>query len=1154
MRILKFFGWTLCAVVVFLGIMLVCVVQLLESKDLSPLVEEVANDYIDGHLTMGRLKVGFHPRFPILGVEIEDLSITSHAFDSLTSAERGVLPDYADSLLSLNYMAGSLNLKSLILDNELNLRNVVLRGLSVNLVIAHNGKANYEVVNIPSDTLKHTSRKIPAFRINRFALEQPREMRFYNAADSTSASVMLLTDASVDGDKQPTYRLKISGNITSRKATLITNLDRIDFGLNGKIYWNPAEPGLVAMEEMELQGAFIRAIVTGEIDLTSSPVVRKAIVELPAVAVTDLIALLPDSIRRRHQLYEPDFATDARIKGKFELTKPMNLVTDTIPAAKIELSIPSAALRYGDARFNELAMDVNMNTMVDSPDSAVIEVSRCILNGEATRLRASAVFSTLSSDPTFDIDLHGQVDLTGLPPIIREKIQGYLAGGITTDLRTKGSASMLSRRHFHRIIADGHVTARDIYFLSADIDKMVEVNNAKIDFSSGVPVGIEPVFKAELSADTASILLGGVDITVGSLTLGAGMKNDESQTDSAAILPVAGDLEVERLNIISITDSAGARISRLSGNIKFGMGNRGHFLPEISADLHPGHVSAGSLADRIILENTEIHASLQKLPQPSGKGDRGRRYEPRHRAYRYISPDSVLKLAYEKRHHKPGEKRKRRVYSTLSADNNETLEWDLAKGFNRFLTGWKLKGTLNTDEARLLTPRFPLHNSFSHIGLRFNNDTVDISDISLMAGRSDIRLSGLVTNVRGALTSKIDNTLKINLSSVSDTIDVNELSATAFVGAAYAQHRRHGKIHITGTGNDVALQARIDTLAKAGTASIAPILIPVNINANLHLAADRVLYGDLVMQKMGGDLLVYDGAVNLHNVKASSDAGNLTVSALYSAPGPEDMYFGFGMMLDDFNIGKFMEIVPAVDSIIPLIHDFSGIIGAEVAATCRLDSCMNFLLPTLDAAIRISGENLAFIDPRKYRLLAKWLGFKNKTDNTIRHLNVDMTVADGLMRVYPFTFNIDRYRLGVYGSNDIAMNFDYHISVLKSPLPFKFGITISGHPKKYKVRFGGAKFNEATAVESVDIVNEARINLIDQIEKVFRRGVQNSRFARLQLPDNQVEDFGVPDPGLNEVDSLQLVREGIIDAPLPPDPDDQQRYKPKKKHKKFLFF
>ncbi|MDE6795355.1 MAG: AsmA-like C-terminal region-containing protein, partial [Muribaculaceae bacterium] len=1098
-KVLKVLGWTFLTIVVVLSALLFCAVKFLESKELSPWVERTANEYIDGHLKVGSLRLGFHPRFPILGVKVENLSVISHAFDSLTVEQRGLLPNYADSLVTLDHLSGSLDVKRLIMDKELALQNVVLRGLSVNLVIAHNGKANYDLVKASTDTVKSPKKELPKFRINRFALEQPKEIRFYNAADSTSAAVLLLTDAAVDGDKMPTYRLKVNGNVTSPKATLITNLDQISFGLNGKVFWDPGYPGLVAMDEMELRGAFIKAVVTGEIDLKDSPIVKKAIVDLAPIPLVDILTLLPDSIRRVHRLYEPYFSTDLTIGGKFELTEPMNLATDTFPTAQLKLSIPPSNLHYEKAQFKDIALDVIVNTLTNLPDSTVVNVSRCTLAGPATHLEVSAILSKLFSDPTFDTKLQGEINLSNLPPIIREKIPGYLSGSILTDLHANGKTSLLKQERIHRLVADGSVTAQNIYFLSGDTNKMVEVNKARIDFDSKRIVDSLPILSAKVDVDTANLLIGGVDIAVGSLSLGLGLENAVQHIDTTEMMPLGGDLKVSRLNIISITDSAGGRIRNLDGHITL-QGLKAHDpIPEILADLHTGRVSAGSLSDRILLNDTKIKATLYKQPTTSKKSATTRPTVKTRKEYPYIAPAKVFKYVYKKRHRKPGQKRKRRVYGTIGADDNEVLEWDLAKGFSKFLNEWELNGSVITTHARLLTPIFPLHNRFSLIDLKFNNDTVDISNIALRTGRSNIALSGLVTNVKRALTSKTNNTLKVNLSLLSDTIDINQLSAGVFTGASYADHKRHGDFHLEGTDDDATLQARLDDLAKKGPGKAAPVLIPVNVEGNLRITANNVLYSDLALQNFGGDILVYDGGVNLHQMKANSDAGNLIVSALYSAPKPENMHFGFGLELEDFNIGKFVKLVPAVDSIMPLIHDFSGTVSADIAATCDIDSGMNLDLPTLNAAIRITGDNLAFINPETYRTLGKWLGFKNKADNTIKRMNVEMTVDDGIMHVYPFVFNIDRYRLGISGSNDIAMNFNYHISVLKSPLPFKFGINISGNPKKYKVRFGGAKFKEDTAIESVSVVNNARINLLDQIENVFRRGVQNSRFAKLQV-------------------------------------------------------
>ena len=163
--------------------------------------------------------------------------------------------------------------------------------------------------------------------------------------------------------------------------------------------------------------------------------------------------------------------------------------------------------------------------------------------------------------------------------------------------------------------------------------------------------------------------------------------------------------------------------------------------------------------------------------------------------------------------------------------------------------------------------------------------------------------------------------------------------------------------------------------------------------------------------------------------------------------------------------------------------------------------------------------------------------FKNKKRNIIDHMNVEMIIADNEMQLFPFIFDIDRYKIGVQGHNDLALNFNYLVSVLKSPLPFKFGITLKGNPDDYKIRLGRAKFDEKQAVERKQIVDTARVNLIDQIENVFRRGVRRSEFARLKLPEDKsaAADINLESDPVTAADSLLFIQEGLIPAPVEPD-------------------
>lgn len=1124
-------GIIVAAIVAIPVILFLSAVWFLSSKNLAPYAEKMVNQHIEGEMKMNELRVSLRSGLFVVGVEVDSLTVVSKAFKSLSKQEAGDMPQYADSLISLDHLSGELDIKRLIFNRQLSLNDVAIHGLGVNVVIARNGKANYDIAK-NSSAAKSSESKPPSFRLNHFSLLKPKEIRFYNASDSTSASAVLLTDASIDGHEQPTYRLKISGNLSSHKAAMFTNLDQISFGMNGKLRWDPESPGLLAMDEMELTGAFVKAVVTGEVDFTNHPIIKKGLVNLRPVALVDLLTLLPDSVRQCHGLFMPNFSSDAEIRGKLELTKPFDLTTDSFPSSILDISISPAYLNYGKARLSNLALNATVKTITNMPDSMTIDIRKFTIDGPGTRFKASAVVSHPVSDPAFQTVMEGRIDINDLPPILLEQIPGYLEGVVSANLNASGSKSMLKPDRLHLLAADGNLTADKVYYISADTSKMVQLGKVKMDF--GDHEESVKQLKMKLDVDTATVLVSGIDLTFGKVQLA---------TDMSRLM---SDLKVRHFNVTTLKDSAGARIRDIAGHINMKGKLEPGKLPQISAKLVTGFVSAGTRSDRILIRDAKIDAWLHRVLYQKVNHTQPHRSAGKHISY--LSPQRVRKYVKWKRSHG---KHIRRVYGAQGEDDEELLVWNLNPHFNKFLNEWKIKGSVKTNKARLLTPLFPMQNRFSTIDLRFNNDTVNISDISFLAGGSDLNISGIVTNIRRALTSSADNNLRGNLAVSSDLIDINELSSAVFIGAAYESDKRHGKKRVFHAKDDRALSESLDRFSKEEAGKVAPVLIPVNVDANVKLNADRLLYSDFEMKNAGGDILVFDGGVNIHDLKAESDVGNLSMSALYSAPKISDMEFGLGLEASDFNIGKLAKLIPALDSITPLLHDFSGMVSADIAATCKIDSGMNINLPSLNAAVRIKGDNLAFIDSVKYHTLGKWLGFKNKEDNTIHSLNVNITIQDGLLRVYPFAFNIDRYRLGVFGSNNIDMDFDYHVSVLKSPLPFKFGITLKGNPKKYKVRFGGAKFREDRAVESVDIVDNVRLNLLDQIQNVFISGVRNSRLSKLKIA--APASFGEEADGgeLTSADSLLLIQEGLIEGPAGSKVVAPQK---KKKHKRFWLF
>lgn len=1125
------------ALVLTVAAVAICAVRLLKSEQLTPIVCSLAEDNLDATVDIGAIRLSFNPGYPILRLDVHDVEIVSHSLERLPDSVRRGLPAYADTLLRVGRLSGAIDVGKLLVGNEISLHGLEIERPEVNIVITPTA-ANFDIYRSEPDIVaKDTKTALPAISIDRFAFIEPRDIRFFNAIDSTEATVVLLSTASVDGSSSPDYALKIDGELHGPIAESLLEAEGFGFGVDGKVRWEPSRPELLAVEEMRLRGAFLEAVVDAAVSFTDKMTVESGRIAVESLDVSAALAALGSETLKKYRLTAPTFATDARLGLEGRLLRPFCFETDTLPYAELRAKVGDCHLRYGAARFHDLALEAKMSLAGTNLDSAEVTVEKFTVAGPATSLKIAGRAWRLLSDPTFEVNVEGRCDIRNLPPQLADAAQGYLGGELLADLKFNGAMSMFSPGRFHELCAEGSLKGRNLYYLSNDTSKMADVPHVAVVFDSRkavtTPDGSRKILlSAKIEADTASLLLGGVSLRAGGFALGAAALNTSYYADTTMVLPVGGGIKLRNFSVRSITDSAGMSLRNLEGRMMLNRYKDDKHLPRISLSGTAGRLVAGSKTTVFLLSDANISASTHKIPEREAMRRAIRAVaDSIGRAHPHLSPDSVMRLAIEKRLHRPH----RRRVTVTETDEQEMIDWGASSSLKRYLTDWALEGNISTARARLYTPYFPLRNRIDRLDIWFNTDSIELRGVEYRAGKSDLAVTGLVSNVKRALTSRRRNgVLKANFTITSDTIDVNEIAGAVFAGSAYAEQHRRGEVKTfdMSDDDDSDFAEQLDALASQRADTVGPLLLPVNVDARIGLRASNILYSDLHMHDLSGELLMFDGALNVNRLTAVSDAGSLDISALYSAPNPQQMKFGFGMMLDNFKIEKFLSLVPTIDSIMPLMRDFSGVIDANLAATVDIDSAMNFVLPTLDAAVKLSGDSLALINPDTYRTLGKWLRFRDRADNKIKHMSVEMIVKDNRLELFPFTFDIDRYRLGVVGSNDLALNFNYHIAVLKSPIPFKFGITIKGNPDDYKVRFGGAKFNDKDAATNVAVVDTARINLVRQIQNVFRRGVRNSDFASLKnLKRPDLSALEEKDGELTPADSIALIKEGILEAP-----------------------
>ena len=67
---------------------------------------------------------------------------------------------------------------------------------------------------------------------------------------------------------------------------------------------------------------------------------------------------------------------------------------------------------------------------------------------------------------------------------------------------------------------------------------------------------------------------------------------------------------------------------------------------------------------------------------------------------------------------------------------------------------------------------------------------------------------------------------------------------------------------------------------------------------------------------------------------------------------------------------------------------------------------------------------------------------------------------DGKIEVIPFSLEWDRYRAIVGGTHGIDMTYDYHVDILKSPIPIDFGVNITGNENDLKYKISKCRYKD----------------------------------------------------------------------------------------------
>ena len=762
------------------------------------------------------------------------------------------------------------------------------------------------------------------------------------------------------------------------------------------------------------------------------------------------------------------------------------LAEGRLPRINARLQIPDAYLDYeGLGRRGQVSLDVDAIT--DEELKLDLDLNRVLVDivGARVDMKGTAADVT-GDDPFFALsgNVHARVDSLTRAFTADRGITG--TGSITASLNGQARLSQLTLANIGNADIKGNAVIRDLsvddtkdglkaWVRKADLQLETKGNRIDNNLRRGARVlaldatldTLDATYKGGTfvrgkdirveAQNSAAILRGGKELTplMGVLSAANLTMRDEEGTaiglrdnkETFRVTPSTKDFRSPKLNLTS--ESVGVRVRSGSNGVLLR-----NFKFDVTANKH-------LLAERTSARLAHFMDSLQRM-------------------WPGVPRDSLM-AKYRRSH-------PRRTFPAwMQSDfRDRDIHINLSDAVRQYYRNWDFSGSVALERARVLVPAFPLQTQVTDVRGTVSNDKVDLKNITILAGESNLSAQGTLSNLRRSLLMR--GTMELDATVTSDHLDANELMR------AYDYYSNYDPAPAMERASDEAIELAIETVELPDSTVSRLLVVPGNLNARVSLEASDIRYDSLEVSWAAADLEMKQRTLQITNALAATNMGEIHFEGFYATRSKRDIKTGFDLNLVDITAEKVITLFPAVDTLMPMLRSFAGDLNCELAATAEMDTLMRLVLPSIDGVLRISGKELSIDgDTDGFKRIAKLMMFRNKNGAYVDEMGVTGMVRDNVLEVFPFVMGVDRYTLAASGLQHLDESFNYHLSAIKSPLLVKFGVNIWGDNFD-KINYGlaRAKYRRIPVPDFSRQLDTVQNSLLASIHNIFELGVDQA--------------------------------------------------------------
>lgn len=290
----------------------------------------------------------------------------------------------------------------------------------------------------------------------------------------------------------------------------------------------------------------------------------------------------------------------------------------------------------------------------------------------------------------------------------------------------------------------------------------------------------------------------------------------------------------------------------------------------------------------------------------------------------------------------------------------------------------------------------------------FNPTTVSLTELNGSTGKTDFNVTGTINNFLGYMFN--DEKVEGNFNLQSNTFDLNDFMVAETETPAQTE----------------ATPASVTEGAPAAE----KIKIPSFLDATFNASANTVIYDNITLKDVKGNLRIKDEKAVLTNMTSSLFDGKVAFNGEVSTKN-DIPTFDMKLVMDQLQIAETFKSLELFKALAPVAKVLKGKFSSDIALSGNLtdDFTPDLLSLSGDILANLMAQEISTEDAPVLSALSSKLDFINLKDLDLKELKTQLSFKDGLVSVKPFTVKYKDMAITVDGNHTFDQKMNYKAAI-----------------------------------------------------------------------------------------------------------------------------